>query len=276
MPEYYLTDCEHEIFSGQKDAFLQAFSDDSKGFNLVELGSGDGLKTKILLNHFVQKKVDFQYIPIDISSKANKELTQSLERDIPGVKISPLTGDYFHELQRLNSQYRKRKVIFFLGSNIGNFSSKETEIFLSHLSGFTNKGDKILIGFDLKKSPVVIMNAYNDPHGHTRRFIFNHLKRINRELDGNFMVGNFEHHCHYDPESGALKSYLISKTDQDVSINILGKSIGFRKWEPVFMELSRKFDLESIEQLATQNRFKVIQHFSDQRNYFVDSLWEKS
>ncbi len=276
MPEYYLTDCELEIFSEQKDELLKDFSNNGNPFNLVELGSGDGLKTKILLKHFTDNNVDFQYIPIDISQKANDDLVKSLAREIPGLNVSAKTGDYFQQLEKLNSDARERKIIFFLGSNIGNFTDEETELFLAQLSEFTNVGDKVLMGFDLKKSPEIVIKAYNDPHGHTSGFIFNHLVRLNKELGADFDLGKFEHQVEYNEKTGELKSFLISKANQEVLIEMLAQTFRFKNKEPVFMELSRKYDFDSIESLALENGFKIEKNFIDSRNFFVDSLWEKS
>ena len=275
MPEYYLTNCEHEIFSEQKEELLKAFINNDENFNLVELGSGDGLKTKILLNHFFNKGANFQYLPVDISQKANADLAANLKTEIPGLMVKPKTGDYFRVLQKLNSDDRTPKVIFFLGSNIGNFNRQETGNFLEDLSDYTNTGDKVFIGFDLKKSPEIILKAYNDPHGHSRRFTFNQLHRLNRELDASFVPGNFVHHCTYNPQSGELRSYLIAKKEHNVQIGALEQVFHFEKWEPIFMELSRKFDRKTIEQLAADHGFKLVKNFTDSRNYFVDSLWER-
>ena len=241
----------------------------------MELGSGDGLKTKILLQYFNKAGVEFHYVPIDISKKANEDLIVSLQTEIPELNVDAKTGDYFQELQKLNTNTDPPKVILFLGSNIGNFSDQEMEVFLNHLSKYTNKGDKVLIGFDLKKSPEIIMNAYDDREGLTRRFIFNHLHRINKELDAGFDVANFVYHCSYNPESGALKSYLISKKEHSVKIGMLEQVFHFEKWESIFMELSRKFDCHTIQNLADAHGFKLINNFTDSRNYFVDSLWER-
>lgn len=275
MDEYYLTDCEFEIFSRQKDDLLKAFSNNGNHFNLVELGSGDGLKTKILLSHFFDKGANFHYSPVDISQKANEILAETLKSEIPSLQVTPKTGDYFQELQKINSNYETPKVIFFLGSNIGNFSLEETHEFLSHLSNYTNQGDKVLIGFDLKKSPDVILKAYNDPHGHTRRFTFNHLHRLNRELGADFDPQNFVHHCTYNPESGTLKSFLVATKKHKVRIEALEQVFNFEKWESIFMELSRKFDFDFIEQLAAKHGFQTLKNFTDKRDYFVDSLWVK-
>ena len=275
MPEYYPTDCEYEIFTHQKEEITRAFYDKNEGFNLVELGSGDGVKTKVLLQHLVLKAVNFQYMPVDISAKANRELVESLKTEIPGLQVEAKTGDYFIKLKNLNGHSALRKIILFLGSNIGNFSDTEIGSFLNQISEFTDSGDKVLIGFDLKKSPKIIMDAYNDPHGHTRRFNLNHLARLNRELQANFDLDQFEQHTEYNPFTGQVKSFLVSKTEQTVYIKTTEHSFHFKQWEPIFMELSRKFDFETIEKLATQYGFAVLNNFTDSRNFFVDSLWEK-
>ena len=117
------------------------------------------------------------------------------------------------------------------------------------------------------------MKAYNDPYGLTRKFNLNHLARLNKELDADFNLGNFEQHTKYNPATGEVKSFLVSKTEQIVRIGAIRKSFQFKKWESVFMELSRKFDLDTIEILARKHGFKVEHYFTDKRNYFVDSLW---
>ena len=273
MPEYYLTDCEHEIFTRQKHDIVLALKRNFSSFDLIELGSGDGLKTKVLLQELVKQRVAFSYIPVDISSKAHEELESKLQKSIPELSISPKTGDYFEIMERGMNYNNKSRVVFFLGANIGNFSSDELTQFLKLLYSFTKSGDKVLIGFDLKKSPKVIMKAYDDPHGNTENFNLNYLTRLNEELDANFNINNFEHHTDYNPQSGAVKSYLISRVEHSVNIAAIEKRIHLKKWEPIYMELSRKFDVDTIENLANNFGFKIIQHFSDNRNYFIDSLW---
>lgn len=275
MPEYYLTNSEFEIFTSHKKQIADAFHDGVPGFDLIELGSGDGLKTKILLQYLVGKSVAFHYIPVDISLKANNELVQSLQSELPFLHVEAKTGDYFKEIKKLNGYSGLRKVILFLGSNIGNFSDKEINLFLGQLSAVCHQGDKVLIGFDLKKSPDLIMKAYSDPHGHTSRFNLNLLSRLNRELKADFNTSNYLYHAEYDPITGFTKSFLISCRQQSVYIADLEQSFNFGMWEPIFMELSRKFDLQTIESLARDHGFVVEKQFTDSRNFFVDSLWVK-
>lgn len=278
MPEYYLTGCESEILIKHKEQITKAFCEESVSLNIIELGAGDGSKTKILLRTLLNEGVDFKYIPLDISRKSNDELLLRLTKEMPGIHCEPLTGDWHQSIRTLTIDRNPgiRQVVLFLGSNIGNLDSIELSLFLENLSAFIRSGDKLLLGFDLKKSPQLIMEAYNDPYGLTRKFNLNHLNRLNWELQADFDLKMFEHHTEYNPVTGNVKSFLVSKSEQTVFIGELEKIFRFRQWEPVFMELSRKFDIEEINVLAKRNGFIVDQHFTDHRNYFVDSLWTKS
>lgn len=273
MPEYYLTDCEHEILSLQKSDIAEAIREGQGHFELIEFGSGDGEKTEVLLKHLADQSADFTYVPIDISHEANTILVNKLRERIPDIRVDPKTGDYFRVMKQMDRSVPHRRIILFLGSNIGNFSDTEINTFLLSLSQLTRKNDKVLIGFDVKKSPEVIRLAYDDPHGHTRNFNLNHLARINRELDADFDLARFEHHPEYDPRTGEMKSYLVSTADQTVRIKSMDRVIRFRKWEPVFMELSRKFDIFTIRNLAETYGFRIFNNYTDSRYYFMDSLW---
>ncbi|MFT6827951.1 MAG: L-histidine N-alpha-methyltransferase, partial [Roseivirga sp.] len=134
MGEYYLTRAEFEIFDTQKEAMLKSFLGADESFNLIELGAGDGTKTKVLLRHFVESEIDFNYSPIDISQHVLDLLTNDLENTLPKLKVNPMQGDYFDALSNLNQNHYQKEVVLFLGSNIGNFSNTATEQFLSKLS----------------------------------------------------------------------------------------------------------------------------------------------
>jgi len=273
LEEYYLTDCEAQIFESQKNEILQYFSNEEEIFDLIEFGAGDGYKTKILLNQFVKNNVNFNYIPIDISKSVLNGLTKDLNNTLPGLEIKPICDDYFHALEELNKVDFNKKVILFLGSNIGNFSGDNAIPFLKHLGADMNKKDQLFIGFDLMKDPKAILDAYNDKKGITSEFNLNLLDRINKELEGNFIRNNFSHYPTYNPVTGETKSYLISLENQRVWIEGLSQSFTFEKWEPIFTEISQKYNLRDIEHLAYHSGFKVEKNFFDHRKYFVDSLW---
>lgn len=275
MPEYYLTRCESEIFMEFSSEIAGTLAEGAGFINIIEPGSGDGTKTISLLKALYGAGRNFRFIPVDINHEANQLLKISITSELPGVEVTPHTGDYLNMFESMYTPPGTRNVILFLGSNIGNLNNNEINRFLGKISDFARSGDKVLIGFDLKKSPEIIMKAYDDPHGLTADFNRNHLLRLNRELEADFDITLFEHHAEYNPASGELKSWLVSVTDQTVHIGTLGESFKFGRWEPVFMELSRKFDFGMIELMAAGHGFRIERNFTDRSGWFVDSLWTR-
>ena len=275
MPEYYLTRSEYEILEMNKVDLLELFKNGSGRFNLIEFGAGDGFKTKLLLRHFVEQQTNFCYLPVDISANALQQLEKSLKEELPGLNVEPVQGDYFLALGRLKKSTDRRNVVLFLGSNIGNFTEEEAIGFLTKLGENMNRGDFLLTGFDLKKDPEVVRDAYNDKGGITRAFNLNLLKRINRELGGNFNLDGFQHYQMYDPVSGEARSFLVSRKKQEVLISGLERSFHFESWEPVHVEISRKYSMSTIEHYARKAGFETKENLFDCRHYYVDALWEK-
>ena len=272
LDEYYLTKCEFEILESYKENLLEKFSNHSMPFQLVEFGAGDGLKTKILINHFINTRADFSYLPIDISRHALDNLMDDLNRTFPDLQGQAINGDYFQGLRTLNCS--TRKAILFLGSNIGNFRPLKARDFLKEMRNCIGINDRIRIGFDLKKDPEIIRKAYHDSKGITCAFNMNLLKRINFELEGEFIIKHFEHSPTYDPDSGAAESYLVSTTNQTVYIGKLKRKFKFSFGEKIFMEVSQKYDMNDIADLARLSGFRIVANYYDDRKYFVDSLWE--
>jgi len=272
LPEYYLTNCEIEILHHHTENILRTIG--KQKFNLVELGAGNGEKTRILINGLVKNKIDFTYIPIDISPTIIKTLITNLKKQIPGLKIKGLVSDYFKGLRWLSNLNHRTNIILFLGSNIGNFEPSEADVFLSSLWNACNPDDFLLIGFDLKKDIQLLVNAYNDSQGITAQFNLNLLRRINRELGGNFNLKAFKFFSTYNAFDGAIKSYLISQKKQTASIEELNRMFYFKPWEPIHTESSYKFLIDDIENLARRGGFTVRKNFFDSRHYFAESLWQ--
>lgn len=272
LPEYYPTGCEQEIFTTHGERLASAIGGDQ--FNLIELGSGDGLKTKVLLRSLLARKSKFRYLPIDISPASIEDLTASLSKEFPGLETEGLVAEYFVGLQEVSRRQSVRSVVLILGSNIGNFSRAESRVFLHSLWSALKDGDRALIGFDLKKDIDVMLDAYNDSQGVTRDFSLNLLTRINRELGGDFEVDKFRFYATYDVFGGSMNSYLVSTEKQSVYIREIGQSFDFKPWEPIRTEFSYKYLETDIESLANQTGFKVVGQWYDSRHYFTSSLWQ--
>ncbi|CAN5283358.1 L-histidine N(alpha)-methyltransferase [soil metagenome] len=274
LPEYYPTRTELEIFQMQTEEIFAAFDADSVEFDLIELGAGDGTKTSILVEHFLEAKADFRYVPIDISSEALNFLTDKFSKKFPDLQIQTEQGDYFRTLETFKEKSDRKKIILFLGSNIGNFSETQALDFFRHLREVMNPQDLIFIGFDLHKNPKTILRAYDDAQGITARFNLNLLKRINRELGANFNIEEFLHYAMYHPIERAARSFLISQQPQTIFIEALNQSFEFEKWEPIFMEVSQKYNLKMIHQIAETSGFEIVKNFFDSNNFYTNSLWQ--
>ena len=276
MPGYYLTNCEAEIFEIHKREIGSSFCNGCCTVDLVELGAGDGMKTKILISELFNREVPFRYIPVDISEEAVVQLAGAMKQQFPDLSLEPRIGDYFHMIEDLSKVCPNRKVVMFLGYNLGNYNRRESIDFLGKINQAMSADDLFFIGLDLKKDPEVIRKAYNDPHGHTRNFNLNLLHRMNSEFGADFDIPGFFHSPVYDPATGTAKSYLVSSRDQEVHFARLDETISFGKWEAIFTEMSQKYDLGMIEELAASSGFQVVNHFFDSRDYFVNSLWKKT
>jgi len=276
MPEYYLTNAEHDIFEIHKREITNLFKEGNDKFKLIELGAGDGRKTKILLEYLTKTKADFKYQPIDISQNVLNQLEDSITNELPDVHIEPLQGTYFEILDRINIENGTKKVILFLGSNIGNLLHSQAIAFLEHVGGFMHDDDLFFVGFDQKKNPQTVLDAYNDPTGITSAFNKNILTRINRELDANFNLDQFIHWEVYDPETGTAKSYLVSKEEQTVSIKKLELNIDFKPWESIHTEISQKYDDKVVSWLAEKSGLQIVAEFSDPKNQFKNYAFKKT
>ena len=275
MPEYYLTNAELEIFKNQNKELIKILKlDKGSFFKLVELGAGDGTKTKELLKALGQQEYNFTYAPIDISENALKHLEISVNEELPTVKISPKQGDYFNVLADLKASEHPI-IVLFLGSNIGNLPDESAKAFMRKLNENLKTGDKIVLGVDLIKSQSIVLPAYDDAQGITKRFNLNLLTRINNELDADFDTDTFEHQPEYDENEGIARSFLVSTKNQSITINSLGKTFGFKKGEKIHTETSRKYNEQILNGFLEQTSLKIIDRLTDSQNLFADYILEK-
>ena len=273
LPEYYLTDCEHEILSDRGTDILNTVYRNADELNILELGAGDGYKTKILLEKAREQKRALKYIPVDISENILEVLVKDLKNQFPELNVAPKPMDYFDALRKTQSEGNAKNLILFLGSTVGNLLNDERNSFFKSLSGCCKSGDELLIGFDLQKDPLTILAAYNDESGITRDFNLNLISRLQNELKLNVSPEQFYHYPSYDPIAGTARSFLVPK--ENITLKTGNERIELKKGEPIHCENSRKFTLKQIEEIAKDFGFKVVNHFTDSREYFADSLWRK-
>ncbi len=271
-PDYYLTQAELTILQAIKGNLLDKLK--PYRVNLVELGPGEGIKTELLLNFFMQQQLSCTYIPIDISEQYLKKVIKKLEGHGISLPITALHADYLQGLKWLMPNSDVRSLVLFLGSSIGNFHHHQAQDFFMQMRKNLHCDDFVLIGFDLHKDKDILLRAYDDSDRITRAFNLNLLCRINRELNANFDLSKFRHHPRYNEEIGAMESYLESLESQIVDIQSIGQSFQFEAAEMIHVEYSYKYSLQQIQDFAQASGFRIVENYMDPQAYFVDSLWQ--
>jgi uncharacterized SAM-dependent methyltransferase len=166
-------------------------------------------------------------------------------------------------------------MIIFLGSSIGNFNLPDAFYFVKHIAGVMNTGDTFLIGFDMVKDINVLNAAYNDAEGYTAKFNLNLLKRINRELNGEFNLNKFEHKAFFNEAKSRIEMHLVSQGEQDVCIHSIRKEIHFDDNETIHTESSYKFTDEMINEIASHAGLELEKVWKDKKDYFALCLMSK-
>jgi L-histidine N-alpha-methyltransferase len=269
--EYYLTNAEIDLLEQHKANYCELLQ--PQPVDVVELGAGNGEKTSILLEYFVNTGCRFNFRPLDISKQAIDRLTQLMGEKLPSLTCQGMVADYFEGLDWLNTYNDNKRLVLFLGSNIGNFEPQQRQDFLQALKGSLNRGDQVAIGFDFKKETSYINKAYNDANGVTEAFNKNILKRVNAELGGDFDPQQFKFYAAYNPFQGAVQSTLMAKKAQQVKIEALDQSFRFDEWEPVHTESSYKFSENEIKHLADENGFYQEALWKDSRSMYGNAIW---
>lgn len=274
LPEYYLTRAEGEILRTSADEIVAAVDGPVR---LLELGSGSAEKTRYLIEALLAKQPELHYLPVDISDSSLEIASQRLLRLYPGLRITAFAADYFTALQALATRVptdpNSRTVAVFLGSNIGNFGRDESRDFLRAVRKLLRPQDALLLGADLKKSPEILIPAYDDALGVTAAFNLNLLARINRELEGNFDVKKFKHSANYNDELGRIEIRLVSREPQIVRIRALDLEVTFDKGETIRTENSYKFDLELLSVIARDTGFSLAKTWFDGGRLFSFNLF---
>jgi L-histidine Nalpha-methyltransferase len=243
LPEYYPTRTETAILEGNAAAIAAAAG---PGAELVELGSGASVKTRILLSAFDRPA---RYLPLDLAAGHMQAAASELRRLYPGLKVQPVVADFSAPFALPPPQDRGRRVLFFPGSTIGNFDRDGAEQLLARLKRDLQP-DLFVIGVDLLKDVRVLHAAYDDAAGVTAAFNLNLLARINRELGCDFDLAQFRHLARVDRRLGRVEMHLVSVADQQVRVG--GRSFGFEAGETIHTESSHKYAVDEFAALAAR------------------------
>ena len=265
LPEYYLTRTERSILEDNASEIIEAAG--SK-LSLIELGAGTATKTRILIRAALQQQKKVDFYPIDVSKSALDEAVASLNGDFRGLRVVPVVADYSHGLGQL-TKLPGRKLLLYLGSSIGNFEPMQAGKMLHMMRTSMNRGDALLLGTDLVKSPRLLVPAYDDAQGVTEAFNKNILVHINRELDADFDPASFRHVAIWNPECSRMEMHLESLHPQMVNVRALQMRVNFNKGERLHTENSYKFTETVVDSILDLAGFVREKTWTDAKEWFA-------
>jgi L-histidine Nalpha-methyltransferase len=266
QPEYYLTRTEEGILRERASEIAAAIP---PGLDVVELGSGNCRKTRLILSALLEERRELRYLPVDISAEMLEQTAAALRREFPRLEVEPIAAEYFTALARF-AERRRPMLVLFLGSNLGNFTRDEAVAFLSRISAILTPASRLLIGLDLQKDPAVLEAAYNDRAGVTAEFNLNVLRRLNREVQSDFAVDAFSHRAFFNPDASRIEMHLVSEREQTVRLN--GSRFTFQPGETIHTENSYKYSREQIAALAGEAGLAVERTWTDPNEWFSLNL----
>ena len=260
LPEYYPTRTELFILKTQADDIAQFMGEHA---DIIEFGAGSLQKIRLLLSAAHRPT---RFMPMDISGVHLHAASSELQSVFPSLDIHPLVADYTNEwLLPESLPGAGRRVAFFPGSTIGNFSPNQARIFFENCA-HNLPGGALLLGVDLIKSPDVLHAAYNDAQGVTAAFNLNLLTRANRELGCDFDLSQFAHSAFYNAPMQRIEMHLLSLKQQTVHLN--GVAYAFNQGETLHTEYSHKFTMVGIQQAAKAAGLQSAAYWTDPQQYF--------
>jgi len=269
LPEYYLYRAELDILSTHADEIHAEIGH----LALVEFGSGSATKTRHLLAAYERAGRAFRYCPVDIARGVLLDTAKRLLEEYRHIDICAMHTDFAQRPEVIERLELETKVVAFLGSTLGNFTPAESLEFLQRTAAILGSHDLFLLGIDLKKSPALVLPAYDDAQGVTAEFNLNILSRINHELKGQFSLRNFQHVAIYNAERGCIEMHLRSRIAQQVPITTIRQTMSFAKDETIHTESSYKYSVDEIRDLAYQANLILHRTWFDAKLRFLVALF---
>ena len=267
LPEYYLTRAERAIFARDGLAIIDAVMGDEPA-TIVELGAGTAVKTDLLLAAARVRRGRVHYVPTDISPEPLAQARARLALTEPSITVTPWVATHEQVFVRLRD-LPGRKVVLFCGSSIGNYEPPAAHRLLRGLRHGLDRGDVLVLGTDLRKSPAEMVAAYADAAGVTPAFNRNLLTRLNRELGADFEVSRFDHLARWNPARSRIEMHLESRGDQRVTIERCGIAVGFRDGERIHTESSIKYDDAMADAMLARAGFVAQPSFGDRADGYA-------
>ena len=264
LPEYYPTRTEALILRQYAGEIAQI----TGKCELVELGSGSSTKTRLLLDAYDTQSNSLRYVPIDVSAGILESSARQLLAEYPSLEVHGLVSTYELALKQLPRTQLPSRMIFFLGSTLGNLNPKECDAFFSQITVALHQGEYFLLGVDLQKPKHLLESAYNDSQGVTAEFNLNMLKHLNWRFDGNFNTQLFEHWAFYNEQLHQIEMHLRSLKADTVQLKALDLTVQFEAGETILTEISRKFDLTVMQEELKAKGLKPLHVWTDPKQWF--------
>ncbi len=266
LDEYYLTRTELSILHRHARDMADAIG---PGCLLIEPGSGNSRKVRLLLKHL---RDPVGYVPVDISTEHLSRWAARLGRDFPALYIEPVAGDFCADFHVPRVPGVKRRVVFFPGSTIGNFTPDDATTWLARMARIAEADGGLLIGVDLKKDAGVLEAAYNDRAGVTRDFNMNLLLRLRRELGADVEPDRFEHLAFYNDAEGRIEMHLVSSEQQTIRLD--HTEVELEPGEMIHTENCYKFDLDQFREMAWAAGWQRRAYWTDEKQLFSVQYFE--
>jgi len=259
LPEYYLTRTEIGILhccAGEIATLVEP------GACLLELGSGAGIKVRLLL----ERLRPCMYVPIDISRRQLCASAETMAQDYRWLEVHPVCADYCRPLRLDFIPPHTHRLAFFPGSTLGNFEPEEARDFLETLRHLVGEDGALLISIDLKKEPGRLDAAYNDQAGVTAAFNLNILNRLRRDLDAELDAAGFRHQAFYNPRAGRVEMHLISRRSQTIVVD--DQAFHFDEGETIHTENSYKYSIAEFRALVRRAGYRPRRVWTDPERLF--------
>src|SRR5216684_6390129 len=270
LPEYGLTRADERLLRRHASDIVDRIT---RPVIVAELGSGSGKKTRWILEALCRRQQTY-YCPIEISPAALAMVHRELS-DLDSISIVGFEREYLDGLLEVAARRDDHEHLFvlFLGSTIGNFDRPAGTKFLREVRRILEPGDALLLGTDLEKPIPQLIAAYDDPLGVTAAFNLNLLARINRELDGDFMLDQWRHEARFNPDARSVEMHIRSKRKQTVAIREAILSVEFQEGETIWTESSHKYSRHDLLRMAMATGFHCQAQWIDDEWPFAENLF---
>ncbi|WP_017587565.1 L-histidine N(alpha)-methyltransferase [Nocardiopsis ganjiahuensis] len=268
LPEYYPTRAERSILELRADEIAEA----AGAAALIELGSGAGVKTRLLLDAMRRQGDLARFVPVDVSGEFLDSSARPVADDYPGLDVHAVVGDFEHHLGLLPVSESGCQLLAVLGSTIGNQEPGPRAAFLRDIHGVLHPGDSLLLGADLVKDPDRLVAAYDDAQGVTAAFNRNVLSVINQQLGGDFDPTAFQHLAVWNAECEWIEMRLRARSAQHVRVADLDLEVDFAEGEEMRTEISAKFRREGLAAELDTAGFDLTHWWTDDAGDFALTL----